>query len=222
MPDIPNRDELERRLARMLGKLNRAHLGRLIELLGDPPLIENVPESFWLEAGEEMGAALTPFAESVYLASAARLLNESPIGVDWNLINEQAAAWADNYAFDLISGINRTSRDAVSRAISGYFREGQTIGQLTDRLSNIYSPIRAEMIAVTEVTRASVQGELAIAKELEAQGVRMIAEFQTNKDERVCPICMPLDGKVVTENEHPPRHPRCRCWINHTFEKVPA
>jgi len=59
--DIPNRDELERRLARQLGKLNRVHLARLIEYLGDPPMTENVPYTFWDEARIEPSSVLAPY-----------------------------------------------------------------------------------------------------------------------------------------------------------------
>lgn len=222
MPDIPNRDELERRLARMLGRANRTWLAKLLEYLGDPPSLDNVPADFWDKSGKELAQTLLPFSERVYLDAAERMLASVPIGVNWDLINTAASEWARGYTYDLIRGINETSRRAVQQAISAYFEQGLTIGDLRERLGRIYSPVRAEMIATTEVTRAASMGEQALAQEIANQGIQMTAVWQTNNDEMVCPICGPLHERPESEwrNAHPdgpPAHPRCRCWLNHEF-----
>ena len=223
MPDIPNRDELEAELAKLLGRLNRRHLMRLLEYLGDPPDINNVPESFWRIAGEELGTAIRPFVEKVYLESAERLMNETPIGVDWNIVNQNAFQWADAYTYDLVSGINATSRQAIQQAVGGFFTQQMTLGELEAKLGSIYSPIRAEMIARTEVTRAAVEGERTFVDELGKQGVTMVETWQTREDELVCPICGPLaDHKLDdgwTRADGPPAHPRCRCWTIFELEQ---
>jgi len=223
MADIPNRDELERILARKLGGLSRRQMGKLLELMGDPPSLENVPLSFWDDAGMELGQAVIPFSERVYLEAAERMLEKVSIGVDWSLVNEAASGWAQQYSYNLVSGINDTTRRAVSRAVSNFFEQGWTFGDLRQRLGNIYSPVRAEMIARTEVTRAGVEGERGVVKEIEKQGIRMVEVWQTRNDEIVCPICGPRHGKKRGDgwnaNDGPPAHPRCRCWTNHEFEK---
>jgi len=54
-----------------------------------------------------------------------------------------------------------------------------------------------------------------VADELAAEGVTMIESWVTQRDERVCPICYPRDGKVLgdgwTRIDGPPAHIRCRC-----------
>ena len=221
MPDIPNRDVLESILARKLGGLNRRQLGSLLELMGDPPKLENVPMSFWDDAGKELAQVVTPFSERVYLEAAERMLETVPIGVDWSLVNEAASSWAHEYSYNLVGGINTTTQRAVGQAVGNFYSQGQTMGDLTARLGRIYSPIRAEMIAQTEVTRAAAEGELSVVREIEKEGVRMIAVWQTNNDEivRQCPICWPRHQKKRGDgwNDPPPAHPRCRCWINHEF-----
>ena len=223
MPDIPNRDALEAQLARKLSGLSRRQMGELLEHLGDPPNIANVPASFWKESGEELAKVVTPFSERVYLEAAERMLETVPIGVDWSLVNQAASSWARQYAFDLVGGINSTTRQAVGQAVGNYFSQGLTMGDLTNRLGRIYSPIRADMIATTEVTRAAAEGERATVSEIEKEGIKMVEVWQTNNDELVCPICGPKHGKKIgtnwTRNDGPPAHPRCRCWINHEFEK---
>ena len=224
MPDVPNRDELEAELARVLGKLNRIHLARLLEYLGDPPDVGNVPDSFWREAGEELGVALRPFVEKVFLVAAERMLEDSPIGVDWGMINEAASNWSNRYSFDLVTGINQTSRQALQTAVSGFFRESMTLSELKERLGSIWGPVRASMISRTEVTRAAVEGERAFAREIEKEGITMVETWQTRNDERVCPLCGPLHGRPKgtdwNEVDGPPRHVNCRCWTIFELQKV--
>lgn len=220
MPDIPNRDELEKKLARNLGKLNRVQLMRLMEHLGDPPKIDNVPASFWDETGKELASVLAPFLEEVYVEQSLQLMNNQPIGVDWTLVNEGAVDWANRYSYDLVTNLNETSRRTLQTSVSAYYERGQTIGELEKRLTTAFGPVRAEMIAVTEITRAASEGEQAIARELEKEGIRMIPIWQTNNDELVCPLCGPKHNKPIEDGVYPPAHPRCRCWVNHELPKV--
>ena len=73
MPDIPNRDELERTLARRLGGFNRRQLAKVKRELGNPPNLANLSQEFWDDAEAELGDILTPFFEKVYLEGAERL-----------------------------------------------------------------------------------------------------------------------------------------------------
>ena len=73
MPDIPNRDELERKIARLLGKYNRQQLKRVKERLGNLPILSNLPQEFWDDSRAELIEILTPFMEEVYLEGAERI-----------------------------------------------------------------------------------------------------------------------------------------------------
>jgi hypothetical protein len=73
MPDIPNRDALEAKIARLLGKYNRRQLAKVRKQLGNPPNLHNLPQEFWDDAVAELGEILIPFMEEVYLESAERL-----------------------------------------------------------------------------------------------------------------------------------------------------
>lgn len=230
--EIPNREELEAKLARALGKLQKAQLTRLLEYLGDPPRIENVPEAFWEEVGTELLSVLRPFLQSLYLTQAEMVLRANPaIGVDWALVNEGAAAWARQYTYDLVQGINVHTRRALQEAVGAFYEEGLARGELEGQIVGLFGPVRAEMIAVTEVTRAASEGQRGLANEVAQFGILMIDAWSTRNDEVVCPICGPLHGRDADGYEGdrtpywlhpdtgerygpPPAHPRCRCNDN--------
>ena len=144
-------------------------------------------------------------------------------GVDWDLVNEDAANWARDHGGRLVKDISKTQRRRVGNSVANFYEEGLTIGDLGNRLGSIYSPQRAEMIAITEVTRAAAEGERAIAKELAKDGIIMVEIWETRNDGMVCSICEPRQGKQQgdgwTESDGPPGHPNCRCNIRHEFPK---
>lgn len=94
---------------------------------------------------------------------------------------------------------------------------GIEIGRRTkaDRAANQAMFARTEMIARTELLNASNNGARAafVANRDLLRGY----EILTAKDERVCPICGPLDGTVYDFSDknakRPPFHPRCRCTV---------
>jgi hypothetical protein len=229
MPPIPDRDALEARLARLLGSHFKRTGQTIIELLGDPPNVNNIPAEFWDGVRAEYLPDLTPKLEEIYLDAASRLHDESPVKVDWSAPNEAAANWASQYSYELVTGINSTSRNRLQTAVDAYYREVQTIGELeaglaqydafTSRAGRLFGPARVAVIATTEVTRAAVEGEREIVKELEQEGVRMRPIWLTSNDElsRKCPICGPRHDQEITDGFYPPGHPGCRCWVGHEF-----
>ena len=146
------------------------------------------------------------------------------LGVEWGLVNEAAANWARQYTFELVKDLVDTSRRTLQKLIPQYFEQQMTQGQLREMLTPLFGPVRAEMIATTEVTRAASEGEQGIAKELSLQGIDMVPIWLTNNDEivRRCPVCWPRHNKPIEDGQYPPGHPRCRCWVGHVFKKDEA
>jgi hypothetical protein len=148
------------------------------------------------------------------------MMREVSIGVDWGLVNTNAVSWADKYTFDLVRGIGQTTMAGLQQTIPQFYEQGWNLGQLRTALERWYSPARAEMIAITETTRAATEGERQIVAEIERQsGIEMIPIWKTSKDERVCPICSPRDNKPIDDGMYPPAHPNCRCWITHRIKE---
>jgi len=215
MSDIPNRPELERDLAEAIAKALGVQFDEVMQLLGDPPKLENIPAEWWESTGRELSNSMQQQMQDIYIAQAELLMKELPVGVvDWGLINTRAIEWVNKYTFELVRGITDVTRRGIQTALTAYYENGtMTISQLADSLTNLFGPVRAEMIAVTEVTRASVQGELALVNmiEMENPHIKLIATWQTANDDRVCEICAPRDGTRYNEGwyDYPPAHPRC-------------
>jgi hypothetical protein len=118
----------------------------------------------------------------------------------------------------MLQDLFNTRYDHLNEIIPRFYEEGWNLGQLRTDLERYYSPVRAEMIAVTETTRAAVEGERALVEALQKEsGIGMAPIWQTSNDERVCPICGPKHGKHITDGQYPPAHPRCRCWVTYEF-----
>jgi SPP1 gp7 family putative phage head morphogenesis protein len=89
---------------------------------------------------------------------------------------------------------------------------------LTDTLGRfIPATRRAMMLARTEIIRAYAEATLQEFRNWGVEGVSAKAEWSTAGDDRVCPKCAPMEGRIFTLDEASgliPFHPNCRCaWI---------
>jgi SPP1 gp7 family putative phage head morphogenesis protein len=96
-----------------------------------------------------------------------------------------------------------------------------------DRYAQRLTRARARTISRTEIIQAQNAGHYqgvinGMTAGTIAQGTYL--EWMTAEDEKTCPICQPLNGKVVRAGEEfqsglrfPPVHPNCRC----TFSELP-
>ena len=143
------------------------------------------------------------------------------IGFDWTLANTAARVNLQQYSFNLYYAGEYSITAATERALRGYIDQfiatGGSLRDLEQQVAYLFAPHRAEKIAITEVTRAYALGNLAA---WEASGVVDRKEWRTARDELVCPICAPLNGKQAALGEtfdgvvaSPPAHPRCRCFL---------
>ncbi len=152
---------------------------------------------------------------------------EAVLGEAWNIINRKAAAYANLYSYDLVKGIEQTTREFLQDKIPGWITGSDPLSTLINDpgMVAMFGEVRANMIATTEITRAFSQGNLMVWQNCDwVKGAR----WMTAMDELVCEICGQLDYKWVsfesggfqygTEDsvetvEAPPAHVNCRCWI---------
>lgn len=99
--------------------------------------------------------------------------------------------------------------------ISQGLQNGESINQITNRMSKTFEGSRAEMerIARTETQRAANEGRLSTYEQNSITKV----EFLVTDDDKTCDECLSFDGKIMTIDEARaiiPVHPNCRCtWM---------
>lgn len=150
-------------------------------------------------------------------------------GVDWDMINVNALRWVTGsgqmggglgggYANALAETMSATTETGLRTIFGEWISNNLSYRQLVQQLDRtVFGRTRAEMISVTECTRAYAQGTLESYR-----GSRVVkrVRWQAVGDERVCPQCGPLNQTVALISEGfpggvmPPRHVRCRCWIS--------
>lgn len=147
-------------------------------------------------------------------------------GANWDLVNEEVLQWVlgsngtlgQGYGDSMVlAQLFQTSERTIRNAVGEWISNGLPLRQLVATLERtVFSRGRAEMIAVTEVTRAFAEGNRAAWRQ---SGVITRMRWETAADEMVCPTCGPLQGSIASVDGSfeggimPPVHPRCRCWI---------
>jgi SPP1 gp7 family putative phage head morphogenesis protein len=169
--------------------------------------------AFWEEADEILWAALGPLIFDNLSAAAEAGAAALPAGVDslisWEGFNQAALDFVSGYRFEWIRGITDTTRSQTQHAVTSWITSGEPLDVLESRLGLIFGEARAASIAATEVTRIYQEGnELA----WKSTGLVEKAVWRTVNDERVCPICEPLDGEEIDLGSGPPAHINCRCY----------
>ena len=181
----------------------------------------------WATENEELFRLLYPLVVDAGLDGARGGLGSAPlagIDIDFGIINRRVEAWARSYTYALVSAINETSQTFLQETISAWVSSGQPLNVLAEQLATMFGPVRAEMISVTEVTRAFAQGNIEAWRE---SGVINLMQWNTANDDLVCEICMPLngmtdglDGEFGEAGGPPPAHVRCRCWLSPVVQEV--
>lgn len=172
--------------------------------------------SFWENEANELWAVMIGVFVDTLMDGVIGGVNALPpdisILMDMDVVNEAAIAYARQYRYEWISKITETTRTQTQTLIADWIRSGQPLSALEAQLAPVFGSVRAQMIAVTEVTRVFQESNVMV---FENTGFVSQVEYHTVRDERVCPLCSPLDGQQLPlrdKSKHPPRHVRCRCF----------
>lgn len=217
MPAFKKRDAFEADLAKALAGAGQDAYADTLDELGDPPQQGKLNDAFWAGLDEKYRTAIEGILAAAVLAYLGQRESAASIdGIDWSGIQQRAAEWARTYSYELVGGIDDTSR-ATLQDLLGRFLDGKlSQDELTAKIGDVFGPSRAANIAQTEITRAATMGENEFEKELNEMGLRTEATWETFGD--ACEeICAPLQGKVRGDGwqDGPPddSHPRCDCDI---------
>ena len=125
--------------------------------------------------------------------------------------------WLGTHVPMTTKGIDQTTADRIGSIIETFrTTPGMTIQDVTAAITPLADPNRAKAIAITETTRAAAQSVSSYKDYLGQRGITMTRVWNTDADELVCPICVPLNGKTEDEwagefPDGPPGHVNCRC-----------
>jgi len=146
------------------------------------------------------------------------------LGAEFVPIDEAVASgrindWLGDYVPITTDRIDQTTAERIKQVIDTYRQTpGMTIQDVADMLRPVADPYRASMIAITEMTRASMQAVDNYQAYLTENGITTTMYWSTQNDELVgdCPICKPLhnlpkDEWPADQIDGPPAHPNCRC-----------
>jgi hypothetical protein len=166
---------------------------------------------------QALRVAIQPEVTALITQQALRTSAGVGIGFDPAVINLNAAVWARRYTYDLVTKLTDTTRKLVSEATASFVETpGMTQGDLEQLLESAFGPVRAEMIATTEVTRAYSEATNETKELVNQTGLQMHRVWLTSNDEKVCDICGPLNDTPESEWANrfpsgPPAHVNCRC-----------
>lgn len=170
-------------------------------------------EDFWAEFRVRMVAEALPTYRVVALG-AAQHAADLGLAVSMDLVNEQVLEYSRTYVNAWWEEIDAATRKGLRQAIVSWQETGlgqRGLPDLVDAIEPLFGRMRAERIAVTEVTNIFADGSLMAYR---SAGIEMV-EFQTARDSYVCTVCGPLNGKRYALNDapKPAMHVNCRCAL---------
>jgi len=167
-------------------------------------LVGSIPKNSWTQSGRSlMRAWLERQASQKSLGYKAK----PPTELQTILLKEVLPTYMDEWW----AQIEATSRQQIRTAVATMTREGYDTSYVVKQLEQIFSPQRAQLVAVTEVTRLFAKGAQAAYK---ADGIKRVT-WRSVRDPWVCSVCGDHNGKEFDiDTVEPPAHPRCRCFLS--------
>ena len=163
---------------------------------------------------------LAPILENVYAVQIKADVNPTGVEVDAERFTNAAFDYAEREAGTRLNlEMNDTTIKNLQRVAAKLMLDPSlSAAQITAALYPTFSPYRATLTAVTEVTRAKAAATNGAYDLLTEYGRDVVRRWGTRVDERVCPVCGPLDNKKEPTyrkqfSDGPPAHPNCRCRI---------
>ena len=147
-------------------------------------------------------------------------------------IDRSAVNFLANYDLQLLGDVSTTLTNKIHTTIQAGILSGKSIRDVAKEIGRVIpdkegfrtagktvfstANSRATLIARTETLRAHNEGRATF---YERVGVTKM-EWLTADDERTCPVCAPMNGKVfpINGDKKPPIHPACRCSMAASFD----
>ena len=176
--------------------------------------------------------ALARILAQAFRDAGLELGRDLNLGPDFEMPIDRPLQIMQDRAGDRITRINETTRDAVREILTEGIAQRKSYQQVARELRQKFQEFRtparqrhirdrAELIAITEVGQAYVDGQLDVAARLQSRGIAMEKSWLTVGDSRVSDGCaenaaagwIPLDTAFPSGHPSPLRFPGCRCAL---------
>jgi hypothetical protein len=223
VPDVPSRLAREAKLATLLRRAIGRNRVALLEALGDPPDVRNIPDDLWEQLQADIEDDTRRALVVLYLLGMEGMNFDDPdtgkrFRPDSQAAGELAGSYASGRAAELARGMTDTVRSQLETAVNNAANAGMTLAQTTAaaraRVREI-AEVQSESAATTETTAANSAGEVEFKRHYEAKtGIALLMLWESEGDDRVCKVCRPLNrtpesvwGRQFPSG--PPAHPNC-------------
>lgn len=192
-------------------------------------LVSTAIETFEASAREPLEELLAKILEASGNTASKQVTNlrAAAPAFAFDVTNPKAVAWIKAHAAETITGISDATRDAIRDVVEEAFTAQFDVDDLAAEIETLIGDKdRAESIARTETMRASNEGQVQAWDQATEQGLLTGTESKewiTTPDDRLCPVCAPMDGETVALGDRfdvdgesidsPPAHPNCRCTV---------
>lgn len=227
MPELATqRTQRENAVVRLMNQLHAGQRRDLVKALGVPPDPSRISAELWAKFERQAEDQLRAALMLIWLISADNLAAALPgFGVPDEIMRQRAREWASGRAGEIAGRMVDRTRASVA-TIGDRFPGLQSPSALDRALVPTIGPGRAEVVATTEVTNGFTAGEDDIKRRWEQENAAtLLAIWNTQRDEMVCPICRPLHQQPQTRWQQlrpepavasgPPAHPNCRCFLSY-------
>lgn len=187
----------------------------------------------WLGTTDSPGVLLKVFYAGMEAGDRALggddTATERKVAPAWNLLNQEAYTFLEGYAFDLIRGINETTRESIAQLLMKAVENGWSMADLSGELEKVLITTktpsesvqsRARLIAISESGRAYNTGAKTRWQNVGIEN----GIWQTVRDDHVCRVCRSLHGEkfnfkegvrsdITKKTYFDIAHPGCRCFF---------
>lgn len=218
MAELPDRMKLESKIGVVLSRLGSRQRRELEQILGNPPNVGNVPDSWWTDKQAELAAVLLLLLGDVYYRSAKQH------GLDREAARQMSQQWAAKQATDLASDFTKNSRDILRTDARDWTGDQMTKKAIRETTLKMLGPKRMTRVAVTETSRGQHEGADEAVSRLDTEVIRIWRHSRFRPKGHAgaavdpCPICTPNLNKPSDEwNGHEPgiSHPMCDCFTEY-------
>lgn len=213
-------------------------------------LRESITEPEWANLFDQVASESRPLVEpgeeeikAAYtrgVNDAIKDLNVGDIVTGFNVeTNPRAVAFVNSFGGEKITKINRHTKDQIRTIISTAIKEGWSWTRLSNTIDRKFDGFsgrlpqkrfrkRSDLVAVTELGQAYMEGQEQIGLELLASGIPMEKSWLTVGDLRVTELCQTneqegwinLEAVFPSGHSRPLRFPGCRCTLLQRRKRV--